>query len=141
MCKSALPLNTSLYAALCYLGISRVQERNHTDLGTYPPDGGRRVGVRQRTLSPQKRAKPACLASSTCWMPFHMLATWLGFCRFGKEGFQGREQSQGATAFLPSPPLAPFPVEVRVGINTRNWCCSNSPRGKQHFFKLYDSCL
>lgn len=133
LCKSALPLNTSL----CYLGISRVQERNHTDLGTYPPDGGRREGVRQRTLSPQKRAKPACLASSTCWMPVRMLATWLGFCRFGKEGFQGREQSQGATAFLPSPPLAPFPVEVRVGINTHGTGAVPTPQEENNIFSSY----
>ena len=37
LCKSALPLNTSLYAVLHYLGISMVHARNQMDLGTYLP--------------------------------------------------------------------------------------------------------
>lgn len=37
LCKSALPLNASLYVVLRCLGISIVQTRNQVDLGTYPP--------------------------------------------------------------------------------------------------------
>lgn len=117
LCKWALSLNTSLYTVLHYLEISIVKARDQMDLRNYSLcDGSWRVGIRQRILSPHKRAKPVCSISSVC--PFECPQVQLGFCRFGREGFQGREQSQGTTALYPLPPLALFPVEVRVEINT-----------------------
>lgn len=67
------------------------------------------------------------------WVP----QVQLGFCRFGREGFQGREQSQGTTALYPSPPLAPFPVEVRVGINTHGTGSVPTPQEENNIFSSY----
>lgn len=92
-------------------------------------------GIRQRILSPQKRAKSVCSASSV-WL-FECPQVQLGFCRFGREGFQGREQSQRATALYPSPPLAPFPVEVRVGINTHGTGSVPAPQEENNIFSSY----
>lgn len=94
-------------------------------------DGSGRVGI----LSPQRRAKPVCSVSSVCL--FECTQVQLGFCRFGREGFQGREQSQGTTALYPSPPLAPFPVEVRVGINTHGTGSVPTPQEENNIFSGY----
>lgn len=98
-------------------------------------DGSERVGIRQRILSPQKRAKSVCSVSSVCL--FESPQVQLGLCRFGRGGFQGREQSQGTTALYPSPPLAPFPVEVRVGINTHGTGSVPTPQEENNIFSSY----
>lgn len=100
-------------------------------------DGDGRLGARQRALSPQKRSKTACSVSSVCWMAVCIPAKYgQGSAGLRGKGFRAGSRARSA-ALCSLPPLAPFPVEVREGINTQRSGAAPTPQEEINIFSSY----